>query len=80
MSISVVAHSLSLDAERVRQQRSRIIQTLNVPQRVRLWVFTRCGLAWGKGSLAREGWAGEERGRIEHPVGRTSVTTRGTDQ
>ena len=58
MSLSVVAHSLSLDAERVRQQRSRIIQTLNVPQRVRLWVFTRWGLAWGKGSLGAPGLGG----------------------
>ena len=58
MSISVVAYSLSLDAERVRQQRSRIMQTLNVPRKVRLWVFTRCGLAGGKGSLGAPGLGG----------------------
>jgi hypothetical protein len=33
------------EAEKVRQLRSRIVQTLNVPQRVRLRAFTRCGLA-----------------------------------
>ena len=52
MSISVVAHCLSLDAERVRQQRSRIIQTLNVPQRVRFL---------GLYSLRPSGGQGESR-------------------
>jgi hypothetical protein len=33
------------DAEKVRQLRSRFVQILNVPQRVRLRVFTRRGLA-----------------------------------
>ena len=33
------------EAEKVRQLRSHIVQTLNVPQRVRLRAFTRCGLA-----------------------------------
>jgi hypothetical protein len=32
------------DAEKVRQQRSRLIEILNVPQRVRLG-FDFCGLA-----------------------------------
>ncbi len=33
------------DTEKARQRRSRIVQALNVPQRVRLRAFTRCGLA-----------------------------------
>jgi hypothetical protein len=37
--------TLPQDAQKVRQLRSRIVQTLNVPQRVRLRAFTRCGLA-----------------------------------
>ena len=31
--------------EKVRQRHSRIVQTFNVSQRVRLGAFTRCGLA-----------------------------------
>ena len=26
--------------------------------------FTRCGLAWGKAALARQGWAGEKVARL----------------
>jgi len=33
------------DAEKSSQRRSRIVQTLNVPLRLRLRAFTRCGLA-----------------------------------
>ena len=33
------------DAEKVRQRRSRLIEILNVPQRVRLRFRLACGLA-----------------------------------
>ena len=42
---TVVVTTDKQDAEKVCQLRSRIVQTLNVPQRVRLRAFTRCGLA-----------------------------------
>ena len=46
-SVSAVPQTdlIRQDAEKARQRRSRIVQTLNVPLRVRLGIFTRCGLA-----------------------------------
>jgi len=36
---------------------------------VRLRLFARCGLAWGKARLGRARvWAGEKSGLFEHPV------------
>ena len=48
----------SQDAEKVRQRRSRFAQTLNVPERVRLRPFARCGLARGTARLGAPGLGG----------------------
>ena len=40
-----VSGSLAGDAEKIRQRRSRFAQRLPVPNRVRLRLFARCGLA-----------------------------------
>ena len=50
---------LEQDAEKVRQRRSRFAQKLNVPKRTPR-LFARCGLAWDKARLARQGWEGEK--------------------
>ena len=42
---TVTAQEGLADAEKTRQHRSHIVQVLNVPLRVRLRAFTRCGLA-----------------------------------
>ena len=36
-----------------------------MPQKVFLWSFLSCGLAWDKAGLARQGWACEKGDRIE---------------
>jgi hypothetical protein len=46
------------EAEKVRQQRSRLIEILNVPQRVRLRFRLACGLAWDKARLGAQGLGG----------------------
>ena len=56
------------DAEKVCQLRSRIVQTLNVSQRVRLSSSLAAALPAERCVLARRGWAGEKSGHFEHPV------------
>jgi hypothetical protein len=56
------------DAETVRQRRSRIVQILNVPQRVRLDPSLAAALFGTRRVSARQGWAGEKAGLFEHPA------------
>jgi hypothetical protein len=56
------------DAEKVRQRRSRIVQILNVPQRVRLRSSLAAALLGKRRVSARQGWAGEKSGIFEHPA------------
>ena len=56
------------DAEKVRQLRSRLIEILNVPPRVRLRSLLAAALFGTRRVSARQGWAGEKAGLFEHPA------------
>lgn len=62
------------DVERSRQRRSRIVQTLNVPQRVRS-LAAALHVEWR--ILVRRGWEGENSGSFEHPARKSSGTCFG---